>query len=297
RWMSMIAHRRLLAAAMLAAPLVALQATWLVGANPSRVDGRVRRYRAHRMADRGTTPMHVGGTGEGAAPPRTDDRARRFARLEASAFDVLVIGGGATGTGVALDAASRGLSVALVERFDLSQGTSSRSTKLVHGGVRYLEQAVRHADRSQFQLVREALRERAVLLRNAPHLARPLPLLTPIYGAFDLPYYYTGLKLYDMLAGRANLSPSRLLTRSDALERFPMLRADGLRGAVEYHDGQFDDARMNVTLAVTAAEAGALVLNHVAVHALVKEDGRICGARVRDRLGANGALNETVDGA
>ncbi|MFO7547114.1 MAG: FAD-dependent oxidoreductase [Trueperaceae bacterium] len=244
------------------------------------------------VTDSATTPPHEGGTGEGAAPLRTDDRARRFARLGASTFDVLVIGGGATGTGVALDAASRGLSVALVERFDLSQGTSSRSTKLVHGGVRYLEQAVRHADRSQFHLVREALRERAVLLRNAPHIARPLPLLTPIYGALELPYYFTGLKLYDMLAGRANLRPSRLLTRAEALERFPMLKADGLRGAVEYHDGQFDDARMNVTLAVTAAEAGALILNHVAVHALVKEGGRVRGVLVRDRLGADGAATE-----
>src|SRR5690606_10804772 len=151
-------------------------------------------------------------------------RARQLGRLASEHFDVLVIGGGATGAGTALDAASRGLTVALVERFDFAQGTSSRSTKLVHGGVRYLEQAVKHADRSQFSLVREALRERAVLLKNAPHLAHPLPLLTPIYGALELPYYFTGLKLYDMLAGRANLSPSRLLGRPEAAERFPMLK-------------------------------------------------------------------------
>src|SRR5690606_25584523 len=163
--------------------------------------------------------------------------------------------------------------------------TSSRSTKLVHGGVRYLEQAVKHADRSQFSLVREALRERAVLLKNAPHLAHPLPLLTPIYGALELPYYFTGLKLYDMLAGRANLRPSRLIGKADAAERFPMLKRKGLRGAVEYHDGQFDDARMNVALALTAAEHGAAVLNHVAVTELVKEQGRLAGAIVVDALG------------
>src|SRR5690606_38429461 len=130
-----------------------------------------------------------------------------FARLATESFDVLLIGGGARGPGTALDAASRGRQVALVERADFAAGTSRRSTKLVHGGVRYLEQAVKHADRSQFSLVREALRERAVLLRNAPHLARPLPLLPPIYGALELPYYFTGLKLYDMLAGKANLAP------------------------------------------------------------------------------------------
>jgi glycerol-3-phosphate dehydrogenase len=219
-------------------------------------------------------------------------RDQRFARLATDTFDVLVVGGGATGAGVAVDAASRGLSVALVERFDFSQGTSSRSTKLVHGGVRYLEQAVKHADRSQFHLVREALRERGLLLRNAPHLARPLPLLTPIYGALELPYYYTGLKLYDMLAGRANLRPSRLVTRNDAIARFPMLKADGLWGAVEYYDGQFDDARMNVALAVTAAEAGAVVLNYAEVRALIKEGGHLRGAVVIDRLAANGGARD-----
>ncbi len=225
-----------------------------------------------------------------ASMPSTRDQ--RFARLASETFDVLVVGGGATGAGVAVDAASRGLSVALVERSDFSQGTSSRSTKLVHGGVRYLEQAVKHADRSQFHLVREALRERGLLLRNAPHLARPLPLMTPIYGALELPYYYTGLKLYDMLAGRANLRPSRLVTRNDALARFPMLKADGLWGAVEYHDGQFDDARMNVALALTATEAGATVLNHAEVRALIKEGGRLQGAVVVDGLTANGRSRE-----
>lgn len=212
------------------------------------------------------------------------ERSERFARLSREGFDVLVVGGGATGTGIALEAASRGLKTALVERHDFSSGTSSRSTKLVHGGVRYLEQAVKHADRSQFHLVREALRERAILLRNAPHLAHPLALLTPIYGALELPYYFTGLKLYDMLAGRANLQPSRLVNRDQAVERFPMLKQTGLKGAVEYHDGQFDDARMNVTLALTAAREGALVLNYAGVTELTKAEGRVTGVVAQGAL-------------
>lgn len=211
-------------------------------------------------------------------------RRDQLRRLGEERFDVLVIGGGASGTGTALDAASRGLKVALVERYDFAEGTSSRSTKLVHGGVRYLEQAVRHADRSQFNLVREALHERAVLLKNAPHLAHPLPLLTPIYGTLELPYYFTGLKLYDMLAGKANLESSRLIGKGAAVKRFPMLKHKGLRGAVEYHDGQFDDARMNVSLALTAAANGAVVLNHVEVTGLTKEGGRLNGVVVNDRL-------------
>ena len=222
-------------------------------------------------------------------------RNRHLKRLADESFDLLVIGGGATGSGIALDAASRGLKVALVERFDFGSGTSSRSTKLVHGGVRYLEQAVRHADRSQFHLVREALKERATLLANARHLAHPLPLLTPIYGALELPYFYTGLKLYDMLAGRANLKPSRLINREQATQRFPMLRKEGLRGAVEYHDGQFDDARMNVALVLTAEEQGAAVVNYASVEELIKADGRVQGAVVRDELAADGSGQELYE--
>ncbi len=227
------------------------------------------------------SPRPVAGPDARQAAPAA--RSAAFGRLGGERFDLLVVGGGATGGGIALDAAARGLKVALVERFDISQGTSSRSTKLVHGGVRYLEQAVRHADRGQFHLVREALRERAVLLANAPHLARPLPLLTPVYGAFELPYYYTGLKLYDMLAGRSNLGASRLVTAREAQRRFPMLRRAKLKGAVEYHDGQFDDARMNVELVLTAQRHGAVVLNYAEVEELMKERGRVTGAVVSDK--------------
>ncbi|MEX2542372.1 MAG: FAD-dependent oxidoreductase [Trueperaceae bacterium] len=212
------------------------------------------------------------------------NRSGNLERLKRESFDLLVVGGGATGAGVALDGVSRGLSVALVESDDFAAGTSSRSTKLIHGGVRYLEKAVKEFDRGQLALVRDALRERAVLLRIAPHLARPLPLLTPLYGLFEIPYYYAGLKIYDLLAGKANLAPSRFLGRGEAVGRFPMLRQDGLKGGVLYYDGQFDDARMNVSLALTAADRGAAVANHVAVTGLDKKGGRLRGALVEDRL-------------
>ena len=219
----------------------------------------------------------TGSTGEARRRQAIEDLERRE-------FDILVLGGGATGTGIALDAASRGLDVALVEKEDFSAGTSSRSTKLIHGGVRYLEKAVKEFDRGQLDLVRDALKERAVLLRIAPHLSRPLPLLTPLYGLFEIPYYFTGLKIYDLLAGRANLESSRLLGRSEATRRFPMLRKEGLKGGVLYYDGQFDDARMNVSLALTAAEQGAVVANHVAARRLLEEGGRLNGAAVEDTL-------------
>ncbi len=199
-------------------------------------------------------------------------------------FDLLVIGGGATGSGIALDAATRGLKVALVERDDFASGTSSRSTKLIHGGVRYLEQAVKKLDRGQWNLVRDALHERATVIKLAPHLAHPLPLVTPLYNWFGIPYYRIGLKLYDWLAGKSNLKPSRYLSAKKARVNFPMLKAKGLRGGVLYYDGQFDDARMNVTIAMTAIQQGATLLNHVEVVSLTKENSRLTGAVVRDRL-------------
>ena len=213
------------------------------------------------------------------------DRSAHVARLaRGEPYDLLVIGGGATGAGVALDAASRGLRVALVEREDFSAGTSSRSTKLIHGGVRYLEKAVKEFDRTQFNLVRDALKERATLIALAPHLAHPLELVTPLYNWIQVPYYMTGLKLYDWLAGQSNLRASAYVDAKKALDRFPMLKKEGLRGGVVYVDGQFDDARMNVAIALTAAEQGADVANHVEVVGLVKEDGKARGARVRDLL-------------
>ena len=199
-------------------------------------------------------------------------------------FDLVVIGGGATGCGIALDAATRGLSVALLERDDFAQGTSSKSTKLVHGGVRYLEKAVKKLDRAQFDLVREGLRERGRLLRNAPHLAHSIWLMTPVKTWREAAYIYAGLVLYDMLSGCLSLGRSAIVSKKKAAKLFPQLNLDGYVAAVIYSDGQFNDARMAVTLARTAASYGAVCANHVEVTGLVKQGGRISGVTVRDRL-------------
>jgi len=213
-----------------------------------------------------------------AQQPARRDLARTLAQFPA--WDLVVIGGGATGLGVALDAAARGLSVALVEAEDFAKGTSSRATKLVHGGVRYLAQG-------NLKLVREALRERAILLRNAPHLAQPLPFLLPVYGAkgrwFDQWFYGSGLLLYDQLAGRQRQGRTEFLGAAAAVRLAPGLQVRGLAGAVRYWDGQFDDARLALALARTAIALGACVLNHCAAVGLTHEGGRIAGVVVEDR--------------
>lgn len=203
---------------------------------------------------------------------------------DGSIFDLIVIGGGATGCGVALDATTRGLKVALIEKNDFSEGTSSRSTKLVHGGVRYLEMAVKKLDRVQYNLVKDGLRERGILLKNAPHLTNRLPLITPLYRWIDVPYVFSGLKLYDILSGKQNIGRSHLMSRKQALRRFPTLKAEGLKAAVLYYDGQFHDARMALSLALTAEQHGAAIANHVAVSGLFKEGGKIAGAELTDSL-------------
>ncbi|MDJ0739653.1 MAG: glycerol-3-phosphate dehydrogenase/oxidase [Gammaproteobacteria bacterium] len=208
------------------------------------------------------------------------DRASGLQRLRATTpFDILVIGGGATGLGIAVDAATRGLSTALVERDDFAKGTSSRATKLVHGGVRYLAQG-------NVSLVREALRERKAVLDNAPHLAQPLSFLMPAFGLkgrlWDKFFYGTGLKLYDVLAGSQGLGATRLLNRTQTLATLPGVRADRLAGAIQYWDGQFDDARFAVALARTAASHGATVVNHCPVVGLLHDGERVSGAIVND---------------
>ncbi|PRP80980.1 Glycerol-3-phosphate dehydrogenase SDP6 [Planoprotostelium fungivorum] len=198
-------------------------------------------------------------------------------------YDVLVIGGGASGTGAALDATTRGLKTALVERDDFAAGTSSRSTKLIHGGVRYLQKAVMQLDKGALSLVFEALHERQLFLDAAPHLTHPLPIMTPCYNYWEIPYYWVGLKLYDLLAGSQNIGWSHFLSQRESGRQFPMLAQEGLKGSVVYFDGQMDDARMNVSLALTAAAKGADVANHVEVTALLKgADGKVNGAKVRD---------------
>jgi len=200
-------------------------------------------------------------------------------------YDLLVIGGGATGTGIALDAASRGLKVALVERDDFSSGTSSKSTKLVHGGVRYLEKAVWNLDYKQYELVVEALRERKNFLYTAPHLSSWLPVMLPLQKWWQAPYFWVGTKFYDFLAGEEGVKSSYFLGRSKALDAFPLLKQDHLVGALVYYDGQHNDSRMNISLAMTAAMYGATMANHVEVTGLEKDaNGKLCGARVRDLI-------------
>jgi glycerol-3-phosphate dehydrogenase len=209
-------------------------------------------------------------------------RTATIQALKTQKFHLAVIGGGATGAGIALDAATRGLKVALIEKDDFASGTSSRSTKLIHGGVRYLEQAVKRFDKDQYHLVKEALHERATLIKLAPHLSHPIALVTPLYSWFGVPYYRAGLKMYDWLAGKHNLSPSRYLSAKAARKNFPMLKPKGLRGGILYYDGQFDDSRMNVCIALTAQEQGAVVLNHTEVLDLLKEHNRLRGLKVRE---------------
>jgi glycerol-3-phosphate dehydrogenase len=198
-------------------------------------------------------------------------RQHELGRLPSADFALAVIGGGATGVGCAIDAASRGLRVALLERDDLASGTSSRSTKLLHGGVRYLEAAVKHLDRVQFALVREALAERHLLLRLAPHLARELRLVTPLQHRLQAPYMWAGLQLYDGLAGRRRLTPCHHLSRIELARLCPALRPAA--AGVAYSDGQFDDARFAVCAALTARAQGAIIATHVAVTGLTSSDG------------------------
>jgi glycerol-3-phosphate dehydrogenase len=193
-------------------------------------------------------------------------------------WDVLIIGGGATGLGCAIEAASRGYETLLLEGDDFAKGTSSRSTKLIHGGVRYLRQG-------NVSLVLEALKERGRLRQNAPHLVRDLPFVVPSYDWWEAPFYGIGLRLYDVLAGKLGFGRSRNLSREETLERLPTIETEGLRGGVVYYDGQFDDARLAINLAQTAAHLGSTVLNYARVTGLVKSQGMITGARARELLG------------
>lgn len=204
------------------------------------------------------------------------DRGAQRARF-AEPCDVLVIGGGATGLGTALDSASRGYRTLLVEGGDFAGGTSSRSTKLIHGGVRYLRQG-------NLSLVRDGLRERTILLANAPAIVRPRRFLLPIYRPWELPYYRAGLGLYDLLAGRRGLAHSRLVRRHAAMDMVPGLDATGLVGGVTYQDGQFDDARLALALAKGAAQRGAGLLNHAHVTSLIHHGDAVRGAIVQDRV-------------
>jgi glycerol-3-phosphate dehydrogenase len=204
-------------------------------------------------------------------------REQSFSKLKTqSRFDVVVIGGGSTGLGVALDAAARGLSVALFESHDFASGTSSRSTKLVHGGVRYLAQG-------HIPLVREALRERSRLLENAPHVAHPMTFVMPSFKWWEKPFYGIGLKVYDALAGSHGLGATEFLSIDETQQALPGVRSEGLSGGVRYLDGQFNDSRLAIDIARTAASMGALMFNYCAVAELVQDAGQIVGVRVVDK--------------
>jgi glycerol-3-phosphate dehydrogenase len=230
-------------------------------------------------------------------------RAEMLARLEERRrpWDVVIVGGGATGVGIAVDAASRGYDALLLEQHDFGKGTSSRSTKLVHGGVRYLEQG-------NIALVMEALKERGLLRQNAPHLVSNLAFVVPNYDWWEAPFYGLGLKIYNVLAGKYGFGTSEILTREETLARLPTIKTEGLRGGVVYYDGQFDDARLLINLVETAVEQGATTLNYVGVVAVTKgadsfvngvvaadqETGRQWTIPARVIVNATGAFSDSV---
>lgn len=190
-------------------------------------------------------------------------------------WDVIVVGGGATGLGCAVEAAARGYRTLLLEQSDFAKGTSSRSTKLIHGGVRYLRQG-------NFALVFESLRERGLLLQNASHLVARQALIVPGYAWWEKPFYGIGLKLYDLMAGKLGLGASQFLSKEETLQHLPTLNPSGLQGGILFYDGQFDDARLAIALMRTLADLGGIPLNHIKVTALLKANGAVCGVNARD---------------
>ena len=208
-------------------------------------------------------------------------------------WDLVIIGGGSSGLGIAVDSASRGYKTLLIEKYDFSKGTSSRSTKLVHGGVRYLQNG-------DISLVIEALRERGIMRKNAPHLVRDLSFVIPSYDWWNSPFYGIGLKIYDMMSGKLGLGPSTLLSKDEIIKLIPNVKKNGLKGGVIYHDGQFDDARMAISLAQTAENHGATLINYFGVEDLIKENEMIAGVVARDsienksyQIMAKGVINAT----
>ena len=207
------------------------------------------------------------------------DREKQIKKLRnrKKPWDIIIVGGGSSGLGACVDAASRGYKVLLVEKFDFAKGTSSRSTKLVHGGVRYLQNG-------DISLVIEALRERGIMRNNAPHLVQDLSFVIPSYDWWNSPFYGLGLKVYDLMAGKLGLGPSTLLNREETIKLIPNVKKEGLRGGVIYHDGQFDDARMAISLAQTAAKHGGSLINYCRLNGFLKSDDLIHGVQLKDEL-------------
>ena len=212
-------------------------------------------------------------------------RSEAWKKIDGASFDVCVIGAGATGSGTALDAQLRGLNTVLIEAGDFASATSSRSTKLIHGGIRYLQEAVTDFDPAQYNVVKRALHERRVMLENARFLAHPMEFLVPCYSWWEAFYYGVGTKIYDRIAGKQNFFASRFRSAKEAVDRWPLLQSQGLKGAVGYADGQFDDARYCVALVQTFTEAGGEAVNHARVVRLRQDaGGKVCEAAIEDQL-------------
>jgi len=199
-------------------------------------------------------------------------------------YDIIIIGGGATGAGAALDATLRGFKCLLLEKNDFAEGTSSRSTKLVHGGVRYLEAAVKKLDKSQYDLVKEGLKERYRLLQNAPYIAHPITLVTPLYKWYEIPYIYIGLALYDLISGKRRLGKSQIVGKDEIIKIFPSVKKEGLKGGVRYFDGAFNDSRMALAIIQSAKEEGCVVRNHSEVLDFRYSHNKISAVQVHDKI-------------
>jgi len=212
-------------------------------------------------------------------------RSQALASIADQTFDVCVIGGGATGSGCALDSQLRGLQTVLVDAGDFAGATSSTSTKIAHGGVRYLEEAVKDLDQAQYHVVTRALHERIRMLKNAPYLSRTMEFLLPCFRWTDVAYYDVGLKMYDWVSGNASIFPSHFLSRDETIRRIPALRHSQLVGSIAYADGQFDDARYNIVLVKSFADAGGEALNYARVIAFEKDrEGHLRTAQVEDQI-------------
>ncbi|TGN18436.1 glycerol-3-phosphate dehydrogenase/oxidase [Leptospira idonii] len=205
------------------------------------------------------------------------ERSKTLSTVSQTQYDVLILGGGATGSGTALDLALRGYKVALLEKKDFASGTSSRSTKLIHGGVRYLAQF-------HFKLIHEALSERKRLLQNAPHLVKPLPFILPTYSWYEKPYFSIGLTMYDLLAGTSTVPGHKRVSKEEALDLFSSLKKQSLKGGIKYYDAQFNDSRLNVATIRAAKEAGAEILSRIEVTGFLKENGKIVGVEAKDLI-------------
>lgn len=199
-------------------------------------------------------------------------------------YDLLIIGGGATGAGIALDATLRGLKCLLVEKNDFATGTSSRSTKLIHGGVRYLEAAIKSLNKAQYHLVKEGLYERNLFLKNASHLSQIITLVTPLYKWYEIPYIFIGLSLYDFISGKKSLGRTQILSKNEITKLFPNVKKEGLKGGVRYFDGAFNDARMVIALLQSASQQGCEVQNYTQVVDFIYTDAKISGAKLKNTL-------------